>query len=85
MGQQIGAYLVGAVREIISNKLKFRHFIGEQKYIDLVYKIVDFNEGFDLRTTSCLDSMQVENCDINIILLDHISDHERVLHCLLTL
>jgi hypothetical protein len=43
-------------------------------YIDLVYKIVEYNEGFDLRTTSCLDSMQIENCDINIILLDHISD-----------
>jgi hypothetical protein len=29
MGHQLGAYLVGAVREIISNKLKFRQFLGE--------------------------------------------------------
>ena len=54
-------------------------------YTDLIYKIVDFNEGIDLRNYSCLDSLQIENCDINIILLDHISDYERVLHCLLAL
>jgi hypothetical protein len=85
MGAQLGAYLAGAVRELMANKVKFRDFIGNQIYTDLIYKIVEFNEGIDLRTTSCLDSLQIENCDINIILLDHISDYQRVLHCLLTL
>lgn len=43
--------------KMIPTKIKLKPFIGKDLYLDLIYKVVDFNDGIELTNNSTLDSL----------------------------
>ena len=74
--------VVGVVENVIAPRFRLRSFISETTYILLVKQVVQFNDGIELKNFGALDSIQVENMDINIMLLHHIKEHHTVSHCM---
>lgn len=56
-------------------KIFFRKFIGDRLYSELLLKIVEFNQS----PLSHIDQYQLDNFSMNVMLLDKIQDHQKVI------
>jgi hypothetical protein len=48
---------MGDKKQMVPARIKLRPFIGEELYLTLITKVVEFNEGIDLKNHGSLDSL----------------------------